>query len=300
MPNDEILRHVMRYYRPAVLAMFHSQADKYTIHTDEFEGEVRVRSSHYALHEGTDNQSYLNVGFGFRACKNGEWAVAAWGPDLNRASADEQQLWSGFQIDDDTLTAADYDTRFMKWVRRYIDGSWDVEPGPIAGLATVVGELNSITECVVSVPLFSSKEIRGLCFPLAENNHRYHDAHAEVYKLIIDGPNREAIKRLVDKLGVSVNPEGKWTKKALGLLLLDAVRPAVIDPLERVSKQRRLAGHQERPEARSFPAFEEFGKDMRALVAGLETLRDDLAERLNVDVAGCQERASSVRELPDR
>ena len=298
MSKDELLSNLMRYYRPSVLAMFHNQSDKYVIQTEEFEGTVRIRDSYRDPQDGTENESWLNVSFGFRASRDGEWAVAAWGPDLAKASNNERKLWSGFQMDERALAVA-HDPRFQKWVSRYIEGSWHVEPGPIAALDEVVRQLNALCLCVVNMPLITSSEIRGLCFPLAENNHRYHDAHAEVYKLIIDGLNKEAIKGLGAKLGIAVNPDDKTTVRALETLLLsDTVRSAVRRPLDQVSKQRRLAGHKERPPAERFPAFEEFGKDVRALVTALEILRNDLAARLNVDVARCEERASALKDLP--
>jgi len=76
------------------------------------------------------------------------------------------------------------------------------------------------------------------------------------------------------------------------------VRSAVRGPFDKVSDQRRRASHKERRAAESFRAFEEFGKDMRALVRSVETVRDDLAERLNVNVARCEKRASALRSLP--
>src|SRR6266849_6455216 len=73
----------MRYYRPAVLAMFYNQPEQYSIQTDEFEGKVRIRDSYYRK-SGEDNSdsTYLSVAFGFRACRNGEWAIAAYTPDF--------------------------------------------------------------------------------------------------------------------------------------------------------------------------------------------------------------------------
>jgi hypothetical protein len=65
-----------------------------------------------------------------------------------------------------------------------------------------------------------------------------------------------------------------------------------------VSAQRRLAAHKERPASHKFPAFEEFGKDLRALVEGLEILRDDIAKRLDVNVARCEKRASAMQGVP--
>jgi hypothetical protein len=48
--------------------MFYNESEKYSIQTDEFEGKVRIRDGYC---EGSD-EMYLNVSFGFRACKNGE------------------------------------------------------------------------------------------------------------------------------------------------------------------------------------------------------------------------------------
>jgi hypothetical protein len=163
----------------------------------EFEGTVRIRDSYYRKSgEDSSDRIYLKVAFGFRACRNGEWAVAAYAPDLVGASPDERRLWTGFEIGSEQAfaNAEQDDPRFQKWVSRYIMGNWDVEDGPIATLDQVVMQVNAITECVVNAPLFTVTDLRSLCFPLAQNTHRYEDAHAEVYRLIVDGLDRKAIK----------------------------------------------------------------------------------------------------------
>jgi len=285
---------MLRFYRPEVLAMFHLRSDRYRIRTDEFEGEVSVSDDYYR-----ESGAYLNVSFGFRACTNGEWAVAAYAPDLDRATPDEQQIWTGFEILDRNVLTPVVDERFQKWRDRYIMGSWDIKDGPIASLDRVVLQVNAVVRCVASVPLFNYAGFRMLCFPSAENNHRYQDAHSEVYKLVIDGLNKEAITKLGDKLGIAVRAGDKNTVTALEMLFpSDSVRATIRKPLDHVSAQRRLADHRERPAPQKFPAFEEFGNDMRALVEALETLRDDLASRLDVNVARCEKRASAMHHLP--
>lgn len=289
---------MMHYYRSAVLAMFQSQSEKYDLRIDEFEGKVQLTDRYYRECEERNERCYISVAFGFRACKNGEWAVAAYGPDLDQASSDEQQLWIGFRIEEDAFPG-ELDMRFKKWFDRYIKGSWDVPEGPLARLDRVVGQVNAIASCVVGVPLFKFPNIRKLCFPLAENTHRYQDAHGEVYKLIIDGLNRDTLKELGDRVGVALKADNDRTVKSLGKLLSsNSVRATVLPPLEQVSKQRRLVGHNERPMSQSFSAFEEFGKDIRAVVAALEAVRDDLARRLDVNVARCEQRASALESLP--
>jgi hypothetical protein len=247
----------MRYYQPAVLAMFYSQSEKYSVQTDEFEGTVRIREDYLKSQGSTSDKTYLNVAFGFRACTNGEWAIAAYGPDLDKASVDEQRFWANFEIvGEDIFATARDDPRFQnfqKWAGRHLMGDWDIEDGPIAALDNVVKQLNAIAECVANTPLFTVLDIRGLCFPSAQNTHRYQDAHAGVYKLIIDGLNKEAIRGLGDKLGITVKPGDKRTVAALQALFpCEPVRSAVRGPLDQVSEQRRLATHKERPPPRDF------------------------------------------------
>ena len=292
----------MRYYRPAVLAMFYNQPEKYSIQTDEFEGTVRIRDGYNRqFAEDSLDRTYLNVAFGFRACKNGDWAIAAYAPDLTRATPDEQQLWIGFEIvgEEEFANPEMDDPRFRKWVSRYIMGNWDIEDGPIATLDRLVKQVNAITECVVRAPLFAVTDLRRLCFPFAQNTHRYEDAHVEVYRLIIDGLDKEAITGIGDKLGIAIKAGDKWTLTALEMLFpSEPVREAVRRPLHFVSELRRRASHRERPLAQSFPAFEEFEKDIRAVISGLETVRDELAERLDVNIERCEKRASAMRALP--
>jgi hypothetical protein len=290
--------HFMRYYRAGVLAMFQSQTDKYDITIDEFEGRVQVTNHYYEEAQRRGEECYLNVSFGFRACLNGEWAVAAYSPDLEKASSEEETLWRGFRLGDDAFPE-DLDSRFGKWFERYIMGSWDVPESPLAGLQRIAEQVNAITVCTVGMPLFRSPAFRRLCFPLAENNHRYHDAHSGIYKIAIDGLNKDAITALGTRLGVVVRAGDKTTVNALEQIMTETLRPAVRAAFDQISAQRRLADHKERPQAARFAAFEAFAKDMNALVAAFETLRDDLAQRLDVNIERCERRASALRLLPE-
>lgn len=299
MTTEDLLPKVMRYFRPGVLAVFHSQSDKYEVWTDEFSGEVRIRDSYSDPQDGTDRESRLSVAFGFRMARNGERAIAVWAPDLAKASDDEKRIWAGFSLRDEDM-APGADPRFEKWVARYIHGDWSIPDGPIARMHTVVGEINAVTQCVVNAPLFQSGNLRQLCFPEADNNHRYYAAHARVFKRLMDkqqGLNKEAIKRIGVKFGFQLKLDNDNTLDALCKLLSDEVRPIVRAPLDNVLAQRRLDGHEDvLPKA--FAAFDTFGRDMDAVVRGLEVLRDYLAERLDVDVGACEQRAQTIRYLP--
>ncbi len=292
----------MRYYRPAVLAMFYNQPEKYSIQTDEFEGKVKIRESYYRkFGEDASSRVYLSVDFGFRACRNGDWAVAAYAPDLANATSDEQLLWTGFEIvGEEAFTNAQLDDpRFLRWWSRYIMGDWTVEEGPIATLDRVVKQVNAIAVCVAGAPLFAATDLRGLCFPSAQNTHRYEDAHAEAYRLLIDGLDKQAIKMIGEKLETPVRAGDKRTVDALEMLFPnEQVREALRRPLDLISEQRRRASHKERPSAVSFPAFETFDQDLRSIIRAFEAIRDDLAERLNVNIEQCEKRAGALGRSP--
>ena len=95
----------LRYFHSDVLAMFHNQSEKYSIKTDEFEGKVRIRDGYCDERVNV----YLNVSFGFRAARGGEWAVAAYAPDLAKASPGEERKWTGFEIDNEQGFVLAYD-----------------------------------------------------------------------------------------------------------------------------------------------------------------------------------------------
>ena len=178
-------------------------------------------------------------------------------------------------------------------------GDWNVEEGPIATLDRVVKQINAITECVVCAPMFAATDLRRLCFPSSENTHRYEDAHAELYRLIVDGLDKDVITAVGKKLGITVTAGNKRTLDALEMLFpQEPVRAAVRTPLDVVSEQRRRASHKERSPAQSFPAFEEFEKNLRAIISSVSIVRDDLAERLNVNIERCEARASAMKQLP--
>jgi hypothetical protein len=201
----------IRYFRHDVLAIFVNRPEKYSIQSDGFEGTARIRESYSGKYsEDSSEIAYLNVSFGFRACRNGEWAVVGYAPDLQKASPDEQQVWTGFKIaSEEEFIDVKADVRFQKWWARYVLGDWNVEEGPIATLDRVVKQINAITEWMVSAPLFTATDLRSLRFPSAQNAHRYEDAHPDIYRLRVDGLSKQVMTAIGEKLGVAVKAGDK-------------------------------------------------------------------------------------------
>jgi hypothetical protein len=200
----DIPSHLLDFFKADVLALYVNQPDRYAVHTDYFSGHVETSSEHYQRVAGQSRQTLLDIKFGFRTLLSGDLALAVWMPDLAKASLDERTKWAGFKVSKDAL-APEPDSRFDMWVQRYIEGNWDIEDGILAQIGEDVRALNALSFCAVGLDLFASEASDSLCFPTAQNNHRYHDAHSEVYKFLVDGLSKSALERLAAKLGVEMS-----------------------------------------------------------------------------------------------
>ena len=243
----------------------------------------------------------------------------------------------GYRIRSRTAKKEILDPRFQLWVARYFEGDWDVDNGVLMRLGQVIRELNALCECAVGVPLFKCQDLGGLHFPVAENNHRFVDAHAvgvlmrlgqvirelnalcecavgvplfkcqdlgglhfpvEAYKHIVDELDKVAIKRIGLKCGKLLNLDSDRTLNALEKVLPSPMAKKVLEPLKKVAEQRRLAGHGARPNAKKFPAFERFNQDMTEVLNGLQGFETFLSQLFQVDPDSCVKRVEAMRRLP--
>jgi hypothetical protein len=250
------------------------------------------------FNEGDREPSYLDVRFGFRGRVNGELAVAAWLPDLERCSDSERTKWAAFHLQEEAF-AHEPDPRFELWKRRYIYGDWEVDNGVLFQISDDVASINSITEVVVGERLFELAENLSLIFPTAENDHRYQDAHREAYGYLVDGLRKPGIQALCKKLGVAINAASDKTLVSLNRLLPSGLSNSILGPFDVVSEQRRLATHRVRPSARPFPAFEQFSKDMTGVLTALRALRAFLESAFHLTGQQAMTRQSRISALPE-
>ncbi len=127
--------------------------------------------------------------------KDGKPAIVGWIPDLERASLEHRQKWGAFQLKNPEWTT-EYDERFDKWVQRYIEGSWNVDNGPLPHLVHVIEVINALTSEIVGIPLYKHGLSISLSYPAAENTHRYQDAHEELYGYLVDCITRSVLINL--------------------------------------------------------------------------------------------------------
>jgi hypothetical protein len=291
-------KHLLGYFDQQALASYRNEPEKYVIETDSFEGTLTLTSSYYEELEKLDRtDEYLNLRFGYRALADGELAIVLWLPDLQDAVR-HQSRWLGFYLKNPSWTQ-DSDERFLKWVMRNIEGSWDADNGPRHYLAETLNTINGLTKEVIGVPLYKYVIDSSLRFPAAENTHRYQDAHKTLYGYLIDGIDKECIARLATHSRRSIKIGSDQTIAAVTRLLpeLDA-SSKFAQAASLISAQRRLATHAVRAKAERFPAFSTFTNDLALCLEALKELLKAMESLLGVTGVLAECRNDAKARLP--
>jgi hypothetical protein len=299
MPYDERADHLLAYFTPDVLAAYMAQSDKYTVQTDYFEGEVATMGAYFErLEAESRTDESISVRFGYRTTADGELAVVIWAPDLVEKSPFHLDRWKTFAIDKESTAwlAYDQDTRFSLWVRRYLEGDWEVDDGPGAALGERIALVNGLTLEAVGLRLFDVDDVR-VMFPGAENSHRYADAHRELYGILVDSLDKPTIEALAELGGQPVKCASEKTLHCLRKVFPALTDVAFSSPLAQVSDQRRLATHKVRPAAESMKAFEAFTTDLHRCVAAMDVLLAVLEDKLDLDAGRSRARQDALRHL---
>ncbi|QNI32038.1 hypothetical protein H7849_24015 [Alloacidobacterium dinghuense] len=291
-------KHLLGYFDQQALAPYHNEPEKYLIETDAFEGRLTVTSSYYKeLEEADRTDEWLDLRFGYRALASGELAVVLWLPDLRKATK-HQQRWLGFHLQAPIWTL-ESDERFLKWVMRYLEGSWDIDNGPRHHLSETLKTINGLTNEMVGIPLYKHVIDESLGFPIAENTHRYQDAHRTLYGYLIDGIDKDCLARLGAYAGTPINLASDKTITAVTKLLPQLGKPSkFIKATSLVSTQRRIAAHAVRPKAERFPAFSAFTEDLALCVDALKELLGALESLLRVNGILARNRNEAKARLP--
>ena len=279
---------LLGYFDQQVLAAYRNESDKYLLETDSFEGMLTTR--------GGDGE-YFRIRFGYRTLLSGELAIAALLPDLDDAIG-QQQRWFGFLLTD-PVWREETDNRFEMWVKRYLEGSWNVDNGPLFQLSEVVKTINALTSEILGVQLYKFTLPGSVSFPAAENTHAYQDSHRELYGYLVDGIDKECLEVLCKHAGTSVNFSSRRPLKAItdslpSLKSSDHFKAA----MDLVSGQRGLASHGVRAAASRIAAFDQFTRDLQACVGGLEEVLKALETLLQVTGESARRRVEAKSHIP--
>jgi hypothetical protein len=285
-----VQKALLGFFDQQALASYRNEADKYKLKTDHFEGRLEKSDTN------TSNDR-LNIRFGYRTRTNSDLALAVFLPDLQAASPNHQNRWIGFLLEDSDLADAP-DPRFEMWTARYLDGSWNVDNGPLYSIKNTIEVINALCNEVVGKPLFKYPDNPTLHFPAAQNTHAYQDAHRELYGYVIDGLDKDTISLIGAHTGVPLNLKNDNTLKAIKRVLPVLVNSDFERALDTISGQRRLAGHGVRPTAQPFQAFEQFTSDLEAVVQGLKELLTVLETALGMNGETSRKRQEAKAYLP--
>jgi hypothetical protein len=296
---DERIMSILGFFEPEVLAAYREQPDKFDLATDHFEGHLSISSPYYArLDEKSQDQEYIETRFGYRTLRNGELKLAVFLPDLVEKSRGHLERWKAFVVDTDEWLDEDKDERFSLWVRRHMEGDWNVDSGPAFQILEEIRLINGVTAEATGRRLFNIDR-PNIPYPAAQNTHRYEDAHRELYGVLIDGLDKTGIEQLGQRLGCPINAQSMKTRNALATILPAVANDRTFaDPIENVSEQRRRASHKVRPPAQPMTAFEQFTKDLQLCHQAVRLLRTTIESELHMDAAKAARRQEALGHLP--
>lgn len=290
---------LLGYFDQQVLAAYRNEPHKYKIESDYFEGTLSVTSEYYSeLETAGKTSEYVNIRFGYRTLQDGNLAIVAWLPDLVEKSRAHAQRWSAFHLNSPEWTR-DPDERFSNWLRRYVEGCWDVDNGPLFYLGETIKTVNGLTSELVGIPLYKHEIEQTLGYPSAENTHRYQDAHNALYGYFIDGLNKECIVALGSTLGRKLHLSSKRTVESITELFPGlGTSPSFMTATRLVSEQRRLASHGVRPKAHKFPAFSKFTEDLSLCLKAIKEVLAMIEKEFGVNGEEAQKRNEAKKWLP--
>jgi len=280
------------YFDRSVLAQYRASPNIYELKEDDMGGILETKLYNDLENYSSGNQ-YVKVRFGFRRLENNCICIAGLSYDVQELPEKDQFIWRGNVLKDPAF--AQEDPAFERWIHRNIEGSWDVEDGPRIQIDRFVKSIRALTRLTLGRPLFRFEENTLINYPVAENADAYDKAHLELYRLIIDGLDRDALVLLASKLKIPLS-DPKKTLNSLKELLPQNLIPIIHKPLKKCSNERSDI-HGVPSEIGSIPAFDRFHRDLCEIAKSLEELNKWLENTLSADSVACLEREEWMKWL---
>ncbi len=291
MMPKEYERHFI-YFDRSVLAQYRVSPNIYELREDDMGGILETRLYNDLDNESSEDQ-YVKVRFGFRRLKNNCVCIAGLLYDILELPEKDQLIWRGNMLNNPGF--AQEDPAFERWIHRYIEGSWDIEDGPRIQIERHVKSIRALTHLTLGRPLFRFEENILINYPISQNEDAYDKAHLELYRLIIDGLDKDALGLLACKLKIPLSDSKKTLNSLKELLPYDLI-PIIHKPLKKCSKERSDI-HGVPSEMGTIPVFDRFHRDLIEIAASLEELNKWLEKTLSADSVACLEREEWMKGL---
>jgi len=293
MENNDYEKYLI-YFDRSVLNYYRDNSHVYKVIEDEIGGEIRI--SQNWKEDDSDKCPYIEIKFGFRKLKNGEICIVVFGPTfLKNTSKKDLKRWKGYIINERQFKEEnDY---FNRWVKRYILGSWDVKDGSRKEIENRLDLISALTKYKTGIPLFKCRRSILLNYPKAENEEEYKKANLELYRLIIDGLNKNSIIKLSKLLKKKLSDESK-TLNSLKEILPEELIDKIHTPLKELRDRRSKIHKTPSENIKRLNAFDRFDSDLKKIANCLDELLLWIEEIFNIDANSCKEREDSMKYFP--
>lgn len=282
------------YFDRSVLNYYRDNSHVYKVNEDEIGGEIRISLNW--KEDDSDKYPYIEIKFGFRKLKNGEICIVVFGPTfLKNTSEKDLKKWKGYIINERQFK--EKDDYFNRWVKRYILGSWDVEDGSRKEIENKLDLISALTKYKIGIPLFKCRRSILLNYPKAENEEEYKKANLELYRLIIDGLDKNAIIELAKLLNKTLTEKSK-TLNSLKEILPEGLIDKIHIPLKELRDRRSKIHKTPSENIQRLNAFDKFDLDLKNIASCLSELLSWLEEIFNIDAKSCKEREDSMKYFP--
>ncbi|MCX2681405.1 hypothetical protein OOZ15_15735 [Galbibacter sp. EGI 63066] len=283
-----------QYFDRAVLNFYRVNSHAYNLKEDDMGGEISISDN---WDESMRNEyPYIKLKFAFRKLENEFICIAVFMPSFkDKVSEKDHRKWIAFHIENPSFHWSN--NGFDRWVNRYINGSWEVNDGPKIKIERELKLINSLTKIKFEKSLFKHDEYRLVNYPVAENSEEYTKSILELYRLVIDGMEKECIAHISTHLKIDLTDEKKRLN-SLKEILPQELEIKIHKPLNSVNSKRMPIHGIPSKGIVPYPAFETFNTDLKNIYDALCELRLWLENVLNLDSESCLKRLESLSLFP--
>ncbi len=280
-----------QYFDRAVLNFYRTNSHVYELTEDDMGGQITVSDQ---WDESLEDQfSYIDLKFTFRKLADKRICVGVFMPLFkDKVSEKDYSKWVGFHIEQPEFHKNNYE--FERWVSRYIDGSWEIQDGPKIQIEQEIKLINALTRIKFGIPFFKHEEYRLLNYPTAENTEEYIKAILELYRLIIDGMEKESIIKLADFLESELTDERKRLNSIKELLPVELVEK-IHKPINSVSRKRMSIHGIPSKGVKAYLSFDSFNSDLKGIHSALSELKVWLEKTLKLEAESCLKRLEALK-----
>lgn len=283
-----------QYFDRAALNFYRTNSHAYELIEDDMGGEIRISNQ---WDENMENQfPYIELKFAFRKLVHKIICIGVFMPSFkDKVSEKDYSKWTGFHIKEPKFHEDNYE--FDRWVNRYINGSWEVEDGPKVQIERELKLINSLTNIQFNSPFFRHDEYRLVNYPIAENSEEYTKSVLELYRLIIDGMEKDTIIKLARFLKKKLADEKKRLNSFKEVLPKELIE-TIYKPFNLINQKRMPIHGIPSKGIVAFPAFDTFNTDLKSINNALIELKRWLETVFNLSAESCLKRLGSLSIFP--